>query len=67
MSHPLWYTTSMKINKDTETPEVQESTKNIEGENYWKPTSREVYDYDSMWGVSGYYNDNNGNDIRDRD
>jgi len=31
------------------------------------PTSREVYDYDSMWGVSGYYNDNDGNDIRDRD
>jgi ATP-dependent protease Clp ATPase subunit len=23
--------------------------------------------YDEMWGVSGYYNDNDGNDIRDRD
>ena len=31
------------------------------------PTSKEVYDYDGMWGVSGYYNDNDGNDIRDRD
>ena len=31
------------------------------------PTSQEVYDYDGMWGVSGYYNDNDGNDIRDRD
>ena len=31
------------------------------------PTSREVYDYDGMWGVSGYYNDNDWNDIRDRD
>tara|TARA_Y100000592_G_C5473801_1_gene321051 strand:- start:3222 stop:3494 length:273 start_codon:yes stop_codon:yes gene_type:complete len=24
-------------------------------------------DYDTMWGVSGYYLDNDGNDIRDRD
>ena len=24
-------------------------------------------DYDQQWGVSGYYNDNDGNDIRDRD
>ncbi len=31
------------------------------------PTSREVYDYDGMWAVSGYYLDNDGNDIRDRD
>ena len=23
--------------------------------------------YDKMWNVSGYYNDNDGNDIRDRD
>ena len=23
--------------------------------------------YDTMWGVSGYYLDNDGNDIRDRD
>jgi len=27
----------------------------------------ERIDYDAMWGVSGYYNDNDGNDIRDRD
>jgi len=31
------------------------------------PTSQEVYDYDSTWGVSGYYLDNDGFDIRDRD
>ncbi len=24
-------------------------------------------DYDTIWGVSGYYLDNDGNDIRDRD
>ena len=29
-----------------------------------KPTRT---NYDEMWGVSGYYNDNDGNDIRDRD
>ena len=29
-----------------------------------KPTRT---DYDEMWNVSGYYNDNDGNDIRDRD
>jgi len=23
--------------------------------------------YDKMWNVSGYYNDDEGNDIRDRD
>ena len=23
--------------------------------------------YDKQWNVSGYYNDNDGNDIRDRD
>ena len=27
----------------------------------------ERIDYDAMWGVSGYYNDDEGNDIRDRD
>ena len=29
----------------------------------YKPRGR----YDSMWNVSGYYNDNDGHDIRDRD
>ena len=40
-----------------EKPEVQESTKNIEGNT----------NYDNLWGVRGYYNDDEGNDIRDRD
>ena len=26
-----------------------------------------IKDYDAMWGVQGYYLDNDGNDIRDRD
>ena len=26
-----------------------------------------VRDYDDLWGVSGYYLDDEGNDIRDRD
>jgi len=30
----------------------------------WKPQTR---NYDAMWGVSGYYSDDNGIDIRDRD
>ena len=30
------------------------------------PQYRKV-NFDKMWNVSGYYNDNNGNDIRDRD
>lgn len=29
--------------------------------------AQEVPNYDEMWGVSGYYLDNDGNDIRDRD
>ena len=44
-------------NKHDITPEVQESTKNIEG----------AINYDNLWNVQGYYNDNDGNDIRDRD
>ena len=38
-------------------PKVQESTQNIEGST----------NYDNVWNVSGYYNDDEGNDIRDRD
>ena len=30
------------------------------------PQYRKV-NYDKMWNVEGYYNDNDGNDIRDRD
>ena len=26
-----------------------------------------VRDYDAYWGVTGYYEDSDGNDIRDRD
>ena len=44
-------------NKHDITPEVQESTQNIEG----------AINYDNLWNVQGYYNDNEGNDIRDRD
>jgi len=29
--------------------------------------AQEVPNYDEMWSVSGYYLDNDGNDIRDRD
>jgi len=32
-----------------------------------QPQQPERIDYDAMWGVSGYYNDDEGNDIRDRD
>tara|TARA_Y100000004_G_scaffold179899_1_gene223997 strand:+ start:1605 stop:1754 length:150 start_codon:yes stop_codon:yes gene_type:complete len=49
----------MMINKDKE--KTNDDLRDM------MPTSEEAYDYDSMWGVSGYYNDNNGNDIRDRD
>ena len=44
-------------NKNQEKPEVQESTQNIEGST----------NYNELWNVRGYYNDENGNDIRDRD
>ncbi len=44
-----------------EKPEVQESTKNIEGQ------PQRVKDYDAYWGVTGYYLDSEGFDIRDRD
>ena len=32
-----------------------------------RPVVNNLPNYDEMWGVSGYYNDNDGNDIRDRD
>jgi len=32
-----------------------------------KAPSHKVVDYDKQWGVQGYYNDDNGNDIRCRD
>ena len=32
-----------------------------------RPVANNSPNYDEMWGVSGYYNDNDGNDIRDRD
>lgn len=61
MSHPLWYTIRMKMimkdKKEQQKPEVQESTINIEGS----------INYDNLWNVQGYYNDDEGNDIRDRD
>tara|TARA_B110000196_G_C20549454_1_gene388115 strand:- start:158 stop:511 length:354 start_codon:yes stop_codon:yes gene_type:complete len=40
-----------------EIPEVQESTQKIEG----------VTNYDNLWQARGYYHDDEGNDIRDRD
>ena len=64
MSHLLWYTRrikNMKDNKEQQKPEVQESTQNIEGE------PQRVKDYDAYWGVTGYYLDSEGYDIRDRD
>jgi hypothetical protein len=47
----------MRDNEQQQKPEVQESTQNIEGNT----------NYDKLWNVRGYYNDDNGNDIRDRD
>mgnify|MGYP001174977839 FL=1 len=32
-----------------------------------RPVVNNLPNYDKQWGVSGYYNDNDGNDIRDRD
>ena len=32
-----------------------------------RPVTNNLPNYDEMWGVSGYYNDNDVNDIRDRD
>ena len=32
-----------------------------------RPVTNTLPNYDEMWGVSGYYYDNDGNDIRDRD
>ena len=32
-----------------------------------RPVVNNLPNYDTMWGVSGYYLDNDGNDIRDRD
>ena len=32
-----------------------------------RPVTNNLPNYDEMWGVSGYYKDNAGNDIRDRD
>jgi hypothetical protein len=51
----------MKDNKEQQKPEVQESTQNIEGQ------PQRVKDYDAYWGVTGYYLDSEGFDIRDRD
>ena len=43
--------------QEQEKPKVQESTIKIEGST----------NYDNLWNVQGYYNDNDGFDIRDRD
>ena len=32
-----------------------------------KYTPQPTKDYDQLWGVKGYYEDDDGNDIRDRD
>ena len=55
----IWNHTTDKIKKIEKNlkPEVQESTQNIEG----------TVNYDNLWKVKGYYNDNEGNDIRCRD
>jgi len=47
----------MKDNKENNNEQLPEPPKEI-----WVAPN-----YDTMWGVSGYYLDNDGNDIRDRD
>jgi len=44
-------------NEDTHNEQLPEPPKEI-----WVAPN-----YDKQWGVSGYYNDDEGNDIRDRD
>lgn len=59
MSYPLCYTNHMMKmkNEDTHNEQLPEPPKEI-----WVAPN-----YDKQWGVSGYYNDDEGNDIRDRD
>ena len=44
-----------------------EEIANYENKHDITPTQQPRTNYDKLWNVSGYYNDDEGNDIRDRD
>ena len=79
MSHLLWYTIhsktlkimSMTNNKRTELDGQKVYAHGVNKDTHFNtPQGPKPYpkvNYDKMWNASGYYNDNDGNDIRDRD
>ena len=62
-----------RVNKDTHfnTPQGPKPYPkvNYELDPVWGPINGALRpaNYDKMWNAEGYYNDNDGNDIRDRD
>ena len=65
---------SMTRNKKTELEGQKVYAKGVNKDTHYDtPQGPRLYpqyrksDYDKQWNVSGYYNDDEGNDIRDRD
>ena len=62
---------SMTYNKKMELLAQEIYAKGVNKQTHYDtPQGKVAYpkvNYDKMWNVSGYYNDENGNDIRDRD
>ena len=79
MSHLVWYTRrskrlrimSMSRNKKTELDAQKVYAHGVNKDTHYDtPQGRVAYpkvDYDKLWNLQGYYNDDEGNDIRDRD
>jgi hypothetical protein len=62
---------SMSRNKKTELDAQKVYAHGVNKDTHYDtPQGRVAYpkvDYDKLWNLQGYYNDDEGNDIRDRD
>ena len=68
MSNLVCYSRPMKIMKDNkENKRVATLEVPVPELPPVRPVVNNLPNYDTMWEVSGYYLDNDGNDIRDRD
>ena len=56
----------MDKDKDNNQPQPSKEIR-IEPYGCHRRALQRVRDYDAYWGVTGYYEDSDGNDIRDRD
>ena len=66
MSNPVWqniFIMRMRYDEGLDSEEIA----NYENKHDITPNRQPRTNYDELWNVSGYYNDDEGNDIRDRD